>query len=115
VPADCLFCRIAGGEIPSDIVHSDELVIAFRDIAPKAPTHILLISREHIASAADLTEEHAQLLARLFVVAGDLARRESIAESGYRLVTNVGAEAGQSVHHLHVHLLGGRPMSWPPG
>jgi histidine triad (HIT) family protein len=115
VSADCLFCRIAGGEIPSDIVHSDDLVVAFRDIAPQAPVHVLLISREHIASAAELTEANAALLARLFVVAGELARREGIAESGYRLVTNVGAEAGQSVHHLHLHLLGGRRMSWPPG
>jgi histidine triad (HIT) family protein len=115
MPSDCLFCAIADGDIPADIVHNDELVVAFRDINPKAPTHVLLISREHVASAADLTEEHAPLLARLFVVAGALARSEGIAESGYRLVTNVGADAGQSVHHLHLHLLGGRSMSWPPG
>ena len=115
MPSDCLFCGIADGEIPADIVHNDELVVAFRDINPKAPTHILLISRAHIASAADLTEDHAGLLARLFVVAGTLARSEGIAESGYRLVTNVGGDAGQSVHHLHLHLLGGRAMSWPPG
>ena len=115
MPSDCLFCAIADGDIPADIVHNDELVVAFRDINPKAPTHILLISREHVASAADLTEDHAPLLARLFVVAGTLARSEGIAESGYRLVTNVGGDAGQSVHHLHLHLLGGRSMSWPPG
>jgi histidine triad (HIT) family protein len=115
MPSDCLFCAIADGDVPADIVHTDELVVAFRDINPKAPTHILLISREHIASAADLTEDHAALLARLFVVAGSLARSEGIAESGYRLVSNVGGDAGQSVHHLHLHLLGGRSMSWPPG
>jgi histidine triad (HIT) family protein len=114
MPSDCIFCAIADGEIPADIVHNDELVVAFRDVNPKAPTHILLISREHIASAAELTEDHASLLARLFVVAGTLARSEGIAESGYRLVTNVGGDAGQSVHHLHLHLLGGRSMSWPP-
>jgi histidine triad (HIT) family protein len=115
MPSDCIFCAIADGEIPADIVHNDELVVAFRDVNPKAPTHILLISREHIASAAELTEDHASLLARLFVVAGTLARSEGIAESGFRLVTNVGGDAGQSVHHLHLHLLGGRSMSWPPG
>lgn len=115
MPSDCIFCDIADGSIPADIVHNDELVVAFRDVNPKAPTHILLISREHIASAADLTEDHSALLARLFVVAGTLARSEGIAESGYRLVTNVGGDAGQSVHHLHLHLLGGRSMSWPPG
>jgi histidine triad (HIT) family protein len=115
MPADCLFCRVADGEIPSDVVHRDELVVAFRDINPQAPTHILLISREHLGSAADLGEAHAGLLARLFVVAADLARREGIADRGYRLLTNVGGDAGQSVHHLHLHLLGGRSMSWPPG
>lgn len=115
MPSDCIFCAIADGDIPADIVHNDDLVVAFRDIDPKAPSHILLISREHVASAAELTEDHAALLARLFVVAGRLARSEGIAESGYRLVTNVGGDAGQSVHHLHLHLLGGRSMSWPPG
>ena len=115
MPSDCLFCDIADGDIPADIVHNDDLVLAFRDINPKAPTHILLISREHVTSAAELTEAHAPLLARLFVAAGSLARSEGIAESGYRLVTNVGGDAGQSVHHLHLHLLGGRSMSWPPG
>ncbi|HSK52210.1 MAG TPA: histidine triad nucleotide-binding protein [Clostridia bacterium] len=115
MPADCLFCRIADGEIPADIVHNDDLVVAFRDIDPKAPVHILLISREHIRSAAELTEDHAALLARLFVVAGRLAESEGVARSGYRLVTNIGGQAGQSVHHLHLHLLGGRALSWPPG
>lgn len=115
MPSDCLFCAIASGDIAADVVHSDDLVVAFRDIDPKAPTHILLISREHVRSAAELTEDHAPLLARLFVVAAQLARSEGIAETGYRLVTNVGGNAGQSVHHLHLHLLGGRSMSWPPG
>jgi len=115
MPSECIFCAIADGDIPADIVHSDELVIAFRDINPQAPSHILLISREHVASAAELTDVHGPLLARLFVVSSSLARSEGVAESGYRLVTNVGGDAGQSVHHLHLHLLGGRSMAWPPG
>lgn len=113
--ADCLFCRIVAGEIPAERVHDDDQVIAIRDIAPRAPTHILLIPRRHIASAADLVEEDGPLLGRLFAVAADLARTEGIADAGYRLVSNVGRWAGQSVDHLHVHLMGGRPFTWPPG
>jgi histidine triad (HIT) family protein len=113
--ADCLFCRIVAGEIPATTVHADDLVIAIRDVAPRAPTHLLLLTREHIASAADLTEAHGPLLGRLFAVAADLARGEGIAERGYRLTTNVGAWGGQSVPHLHLHLMGGRPFDWPPG
>ena len=112
---DCLFCRIAAGEIPSTNVYEDDLIVAFRDIAPRAPTHILIISRDHIASAADLTEDHATMLGRLFAVAAKIARDEGIADGGYRLVSNVGRWGGQTVDHLHVHLLGGRPFSWPPG
>ena len=111
----CLFCRIAAGTIPSDRVHDDDLVIAFRDIAPRAPTHILLIPRRHIASAADLTEADAPLLGRLFAVAAEIARSEGIADGGYRLVSNVGRWGGQTVDHLHVHLMGGRAFDWPPG
>ena len=111
----CLFCRIVAGEIPATIVHADDLVIAIRDVAPRAPTHVLLLPREHIASAADLTEAHGVLLGRLFAVAADLARSEGIAERGYRLTTNVGTWGGQSVPHLHVHLMGGRAFDWPPG
>ena len=112
---DCLFCRIAAGSIPSERLHEDELVVAFRDIAPRAPTHILLIPRRHIASAAELTEADGPLLGRLFGVAADLARSEGIADGGYRLVSNVGRWGGQTVDHLHVHLMGGRPFDWPPG
>jgi histidine triad (HIT) family protein len=115
VSADCLFCRIGAGEIPADIVHQDDLLVAFRDINPKAPTHVLLIPRRHIASALELRETDGPLLGRLFAVAADLARTEGLAEAGYRLVTNVGAWGGQSVHHLHLHLLGGRRLGWPPG
>ncbi|HET7677362.1 MAG TPA: histidine triad nucleotide-binding protein [Candidatus Limnocylindrales bacterium] len=111
----CLFCGIASGEVPAKRAHEDDQVVAFHDIAPRAPTHILLIPRRHIASAAELTEEDAPLLGRLFAVAAELARAHGIADDGYRLVTNVGRYGGQSVAHLHLHLLGGRAMSWPPG
>ena len=113
--ADCLFCRIITGEIPATTVHADDLVIAIRDVAPRAPTHLLLLPREHIVSAADLTEAHGPLLGRLFAVAADLARREGIAGRGYRITTNVGTWGGQSVAHLHLHLMGGRAFDWPPG
>jgi histidine triad (HIT) family protein len=117
MPADpeCLFCSIAAGSIPSTKVHEDDAVVAFRDIAPRAPTHILVIPREHIASAAELTEAHGQLLGRLFATIAEIARREGIADAGYRLVSNVGQWGGQTVDHLHIHLLGGRAFQWPPG
>ncbi len=111
--ADCLFCRIAAGEIPSDRVFEDEQVIVFRDINPRAPTHVLAIPRRHLASAADLTDADAGLLAALFAALRSAAEAEGLA--GYRIVSNVGAESGQSVFHLHFHLLGGRFMGWPPG
>jgi histidine triad (HIT) family protein len=113
--ADCLFCRIVAAEIPADKVHEDDRVVAIRDIAPRAPTHILLLPREHIASMAEVTEADAAIVGRLFAVAAEIARREGIAEAGYRLVSNVGRWGGQSVDHLHVHLMGGRAFQWPPG
>jgi histidine triad (HIT) family protein len=113
--SDCLFCRIAAGEVPADVVHQDDEIVAFRDIAPRAPVHILLIPRVHIASAGDLRAEHAALLGRLFEVAADLAKREGVGDSGFRIVTNSGPAAGQSVPHVHFHLLGGRSLAWPPG
>ena len=112
---DCLFCRIVRGEIPSNNVHEDDLVLAFRDIAPRSPTHILVIPKEHIASAADLTEDDGPLLGRLFAATAQIARDEGIADAGYRLVSNVGRWGGQTVDHLHVHLMGGRAFEWPPG
>jgi histidine triad (HIT) family protein len=112
---DCLFCRIIAGEIPADRLHHDDLVVAVRDIAPRAPTHILLMPRRHIASAAELTDADGPMLGRLFAVAADLARAEGIADGGYRLVSNVGRWGGQTVDHLHVHLMGGRAFEWPPG
>ena len=110
---DCLFCRIAAGEIPSDIVSRDEQVVVFRDINPRAPTHVLAIPRRHLASVADLTAADGDLLAALFGAMRRVAEENGL--SGYRIVSNVGAESGQSVFHLHFHLLGGRAMSWPPG
>ncbi len=113
--ADCLFCRIVAGELPSTRVYEDDDVIAIHDIAPRAPTHILLMPTTHIASAADLTREDDALVGRLFSVAADLARDLGVAEQGYRIVTNVGTWGGQSVDHLHFHLMGGRAFAWPPG
>lgn len=113
--ADCLFCQIAEGSIPSERVAETERILAFRDINPAAPTHVLLIPKEHEAdSAAQLHGGHAAMLADLFELAAQIAADEQL-EEGWRLVTNVGAGAGQSVFHLHVHLLGGRPLGWPPG
>jgi histidine triad (HIT) family protein len=110
---ECLFCKIAAGEIPSDRVHEDDRVVVFRDINPKAPTHVLAIPRRHVPSAADLTDADGDLLAALFSALRKVAADASL--RGYRIVSNVGPESGQSVFHLHFHLLGGRPMSWPPG
>jgi histidine triad (HIT) family protein len=111
----CLFCRIVAGEIPAARVHEDEVVIAIRDIAPRAPTHVLFLPREHIVSAADLTPADGPMLGQLFGAAASFARAEGLAGAGYRMVANVGEWGGQTVGHLHVHLLGGRSMSWPPG
>lgn len=110
----CLFCRIVAGELASERVHEDAQVIAFRDVAPRAPTHVLVIPRRHVPGAQALTDEDAPLLAALFATLRAVADAEGL-QGGYRIVTNVGPDAGQSVAHLHFHLLGGRPMSWPPG
>jgi len=111
----CPFCRIVAGELPSTIVHSDDELIAIRDIAPRAPTHILILPREHIPSAADLTAADATLVGNIFATAVSLATSEGIADRGYRIVTNVGQWGGQTVDHLHFHLMGGRSFTWPPG
>jgi histidine triad (HIT) family protein len=111
---ECLFCRIVAGEVPSDRVYEDGDVIAFRDIAPRAPTHVLVVPRRHVADAHALTDEDGPLLAALFAAVRRVADEARLAR-GYRVVTNIGPESGQTVFHLHLHLLGGRPMAWPPG
>jgi len=108
----CLFCDIAAGKIPSKIAYADDSVVAFHDIAPQAPVHLLVIPRKHIESAHALTEADEPLLGHMFAVARQLAEETGTAKSGYRLITNVGADAGQSVPHLHLHLLGGKQMKW---
>ena len=110
----CVFCRIASGEESACIVYEGEYVTAFRDQNPQAPTHILILPNEHVASVDAVESGDEVWLGRLFLVARQLAEDEGL-DSGYRLVVNTGAEAGQSIHHLHMHLLGGRPLSWPPG
>jgi histidine triad (HIT) family protein len=112
---ECLFCRIVAGELPSTRVHEDDDLVAIRDIAPRAPTHVLILSRDHILSAADLTAGDGPLLGRIFELAAAIARSEGIADRGYRVVTNVGQWGGQTVDHLHFHLMGGRALNWPPG
>lgn len=112
--SDCVFCKIANKEIASDIVYEDEHVVAFNDIHPQAPTHILIIPRKHIVGLAEAGPEDAELIGRLQLAAAELARGRGVAD-GYRIVVNSGALAGQSVMHLHYHLLGGRALSWPPG
>jgi histidine triad (HIT) family protein len=113
--SDCIFCRIASGEIKSDRVYEDEQVVAFRDLNPQAPVHVLVIPRRHIATTNDLTPADAELVGRMQLVARDVAQQEGIAVRGYRTVFNCNAEAGQSVFHIHLHLLGGRSLGWPPG
>ncbi len=108
---DCIFCKIAAGEVPADILHTDEEVIAFRDINPQAPVHVLIIPGEHIATLADLPEERSVLVGYMVDVANKLAISEGISESGYRLVINCGQQGGQLVQYLHMHLIGGRQLS----
>lgn len=112
---NCLFCEIANGEIESEIIYQDAEVLAFRDINPVAPTHILCIPRKHISTTNDLQEEDEALAGKLFLTASKLAKQLGFAEDGYRLVMNCNGHAGQTVFHIHLHLLGGRHMSWPPG
>ncbi len=111
----CLFCKIAAGTVPADLVHSDHRVVAFRDIGPRAPVHVLVVPREHIASLADADERHVDVLGSLLLVARKIAIEQGLSERGYRTVINTGVDGGQTVQHLHVHVLGGRAMEWPPG
>lgn len=113
--SDCIFCRIASGEQPAEKLMDEEDIVAFRDINPKAPTHILVVPRQHIPTLLDVGPEQTELLGKLHRAAVDLARREGLDDKGFRLVTNCLQGAGQSVFHLHLHLLGGRRLGWPPG
>ncbi len=110
----CIFCRIAGGEIPAQIVFQDEELVVFRDLAPKAPTHLLIIPRRHVASLAETGPEDRELLGKLLQRAVETARQEGL-EKGFRTVINTGPDGGQTVGHLHLHVVGGRQMTWPPG
>ena len=113
--SDCLFCKIVSGDIPADIVYESDEVIAFRDINPQAPTHVLIIPRQHIATINNLDAGDAATVGNLFVAAKHIAAEEGIAEAGYRVAMNCNEAAGQTVFHLHLHLVGGRQLGWPPG
>ena len=112
---DCLFCKIAAGDIPADVVYENDDVVAFRDINPQAPTHVLIIPRRHISTINDLEDEDDQIVGRLFLAAREIAAAEGFADVGYRVTMNCNAAAGQTVFHIHLHLLGGRGLGWPPG
>lgn len=112
---DCIFCKIIKKEIPSEILYEDDKVIAFRDINPQAPHHILIVPKKHIPTTLDLTEEDKELVGHIYLVANKLAKDFGFAERGYRIVVNCKEEAGQAVFHIHFHVLAGRPMGWPPG
>jgi histidine triad (HIT) family protein len=112
---DCIFCKIAAGDIDADIVYQNEELVGFRDLNPQAPTHVLIIPRRHISTINDITESDAEMIGQLFVAAKEIAAQEGISEPGYRVTMNCNAGAGQSVFHVHLHLLGGRQFTWPPG
>ena len=113
--SDCLFCKIVAGDIAADVVHRTEDVVAFRDINPKAPVHILVIPTEHITSLDAAQDSHRDVLGEIMLTARDIARAEGVSETGYRAVVNTGDDGGQTVHHVHLHVLGGRALRWPPG
>jgi histidine triad (HIT) family protein len=113
--SECIFCRIVAGEIPAKLVHEDDLAVAFHDISPQAPVHVLVVPRRHVAQVLDAEVTAPGLAAHLVSVASKLARDLEVAGSGFRLVVNTGDDGGQSVQHLHLHLLGGRELGWPPG
>ncbi len=113
--ADCIFCRIVAGQIPAKIVYEDPAVLAFHDLQPQAPIHLLIVPKQHLDRVSDLDENTALLAGQLVAASNRLAQELGIAQTGYRLVINCNSDGGQSVYHLHLHLLGGRPMPWPPG
>ncbi len=112
---DCLFCKIRDGEIPADIVYENDDVLAFRDVNPQAPLHVLIVPRKHIATVNDVQPDDAAVMGKLFLAAQHIAAQEGVADDGYRLVVNCNSKAGQTVFHIHMHVLGGRNMTWPPG
>lgn len=112
---DCIFCKIANKEIPSKIIYEDDTIVVFQDIEPQAPVHVLIIPKQHISSLNDIDEDKAGIISHIFTQIPDLAKELGVHESGYRVVVNCGADGGQSVGHLHYHLLGGRSLTWPPG
>jgi len=113
--SDCIFCKIIAGEIPATVVHETDDVLAFRDLGPQAPTHVLVIPKRHIATINDMRDSDAELVGKLYLAAQKVAADEGISESGFRTVMNCNEGAGQTVFHMHLHVLGGRPMTWPPG
>jgi len=113
--SDCLFCKLINGDIPTDIVYQDDDVFAFHDVSPQAPIHILVIPKQHIATINDTDESHQAVLGKLVLTAKKIAKEQGIADNGYRLVVNCNQDGGQTVFHIHLHLLGGRSLSWPPG
>jgi histidine triad (HIT) family protein len=113
--SDCIFCKIRDGEIPAEVVYSDDACLAFKDIHPAAPVHVVVIPKEHIATLNDVGAQQAPVIGALFTAVGKVAESLGVAESGYRLVANCNADAGQEVFHIHFHLLGGRSLNWPPG
>lgn len=113
--SDCIFCKIRDGHVPARVVHRDELCFVLEDINPQAPTHLLVIPTEHIPTVNDLTVDHRERVGHLYLTAAKMARQRGIADNGYRLVMNTHRDAGQTVFHIHLHVLGGRPMEWPPG
>ncbi len=113
--SDCLFCKILAGEIPADIVYESETAVAFRDINPQAPTHVLIIPRKHISTINDITADDESIVGSLYSAAREIAAQEGLADEGYRAVMNCNEAAGQTVFHIHLHLIGGRQLTWPPG
>jgi histidine triad (HIT) family protein len=112
---DCIFCKMVREEIPANVVYEDDIILAFHDIDPQAPVHVLIVPKEHIPTTLDLKEDKKELVGHIYRVASNIARELGVAETGFRIVNNCNADAGQSVFHLHFHLLGGRKLGWPPG
>ena len=112
---NCIFCKIANGEIPSNIVYEDNLTIAFEDLEPKAPVHILIIPKKHLSSTLEINSDNSDIIGHIFTVAGKIARKKGFDKTGFRIVNNCGEDGGQTVGHIHFHLLAGRNMQWPPG